>query len=270
MQDRLGFIGAGNMAEAIARGVISAGVYRPSDIIAADLSPQRRDLFADELKIRCIEDAVSIVTQTQTVLLCVKPQHMTSVLQSIREVVSADHLLISIAAGISTGFIEDTLGKEKRIRVVRVMPNTPMLLGKGMSGIAAGSNALPDDLAKARRLFESAGSVVEVKEELMNAVTALSGSGPAYFYFLVEHMIRAGVQMGLSPDVAHKLATETARGAAEALCTTGDSPEELRRKVTSPGGTTHAAITHMEERGMPQIIVDALKAAERRGRELGR
>ena len=270
MQNRLGFIGAGNMAEAIARGVIAARIFRPSEIIAADISAERRDVFADQLKVRTIEGAPSIVSQSQTVLFCVKPQHIAEMLSSIRDVVTAEHLIVSIAAGISTSYIEAALGTEKRIRVVRVMPNTPMLVGKGMSAIAAGSNARAEDMKTARRLFESAGSVVEVKEDRMNAVTALSGSGPAYFFFLVEHMIAAGVEMGLSPEAAHEMATQTARGAAEMLCTSTDSPAELRRKVTSPGGTTAAAITHMQEKGMPQVIIDALKAAERRGHELGK
>lgn len=270
MQDRIGFIGAGNMAEAIARGIISAGVCRPADIIAADLSPARRDLFADQLKVRSIEDAPSVVTQAKTILLCVKPQHMAEMLASVRDVISDEHLVISIAAGISTSYIEQAVGGTRRLRVVRVMPNTPMLVGKGMSGITAGAHATPEDMKVARRIFESAGAVVEVKEELMNAVTSVSGSGPAYFFFLVEQMIEAGIQMGLSPEAAHTLATQTARGAAEMLCTSSDSPAELRRKVTSPGGTTFAAVTHMQEKGMPQIIVDALKAAERRGRELGK
>ena len=270
MQNRLGFIGAGNMAEAIARGVIAARIFRPSEIIAADISPERRDVFADQLKVRTIADAPSIVTQCQTVLFCVKPQHIADMLASIRDVVTKDHLIITIAAGISTSYIEDALGAEKHIHVVRVMPNTPMLVGKGMSAIAAGRNATPENLLTARRLFEAASAVVEVKEELMNAVTALSGSGPAYFFFLVEQMIAAGVEMGLSPETAHQLAIQTARGSAEMLCTSTDSPAELRRKVTSPGGTTAAAITVMQEKGMPQAIVDALKAAERRGKELGK
>lgn len=268
MQNRLGFIGAGNMAEAIARGVISAGLYRPTEIIAADISPQRRDLFADQLQIRCIQDAPAIVTQAQCVLLCVKPQQMADLLASIKDLLTDDHLIISIAAGISTKYIEAQL--PGRPRVIRVMPNTPMLVGKGMSGVCPGLHATPDDLQLARKIFQSAGAVVEVKEDLMNAVTALSGSGPAYFFFLVENMIQAGIEMGLSPADAHLLATQTARGAAEILCTTTDSPAELRRKVTSPGGTTHAAISLMLERGKPQIIIDALKAAERRGRELGK
>jgi pyrroline-5-carboxylate reductase len=179
-------------------------------------------------------------------------------------------LVVSIAAGISTAFIEKHLGSGKRWRVVRVMPNTPMLVGEGMSGIARGANASDDDVARVQRMFESAGDVVEVPEDRMNAVTALSGSGPAYFFLLVEQMIAAGVDMGLSPQHARQLAAKTALGAAKMLVASpADAPEELRRRVTSPGGTTHAAITHMQAQNVPQAIVDAIKAAERRGRELG-
>lgn len=270
MQNRLGFVGAGNMAEAIARGVLSAKLCRPAEMIAADVSPQRRDLFADQLKIRCVEDAQGIITQCQTVMLCVKPQHMAEMLASVRDLVTEEQLLVSIAAGISTKFVLETLNRGMKLRVVRAMPNTPMLVNKGMVAICPGAHATPADMAEAKRIFAAAASVVEVREELMNAVTAVSGSGPAYFFYLVEQMIRAGVEMGLTPQQAHQLATQTARGAAEMLCTSTDSPEELRRKVTSPGGTTHAAITTMQERGMPAIVVDALKAACKRGAELGK
>ncbi len=270
MQNRLGFIGAGNMAEAIARGVISSGLYRAQEMIAADISPQRRGLFADQLKIRAIEEAPAVVTQAETILLCVKPQHMAEMLASVRDVITERHLIISIAAGISTTYIQEALNPSLKLRVVRAMPNTPMLVNKGMVAICPGTCATPADLAATTKIFKAAASVIEVREGLMNAVTALSGSGPAYFFFLVEHMVQAGIEMGLSPEAAHQLATQTARGAAEMLCTSTDSPAELRRKVTSPGGTTQAAISTMQDRELPAIVVDALKAACRRGAELGK
>jgi pyrroline-5-carboxylate reductase len=194
---------------------------------------------------------------------------MAEALAALAPAMSEQTLVVSIAAGISTAFIEKHLGGGKRWRVVRVMPNTPMLVGEGMSGIARGTIASDEDMATVRRLFESAGDVVEVTEDQMNAVTAMSGSGPAYFFLLVEQMIAAGVDMGLSPQHARQLAAKTALGAAKMLVTSSDDPAELRRKVTSPGGTTHAAITHMQAQNVPQAIVDAIKAAERRGRELG-
>jgi pyrroline-5-carboxylate reductase len=172
-------------------------------------------------------------------------------------------------AGVSIASIERNLGAGKRWKVIRTMPNTPMLVGEGMVAMSPGANASADDLAATRKLFEAAADVIEVREELMDAVTAVSGSGPAYFYFLVEQMIRAATELGLTPEQATKLAIKTATGTAKLLAMATETPQELRRRVTSPGGTTQAAIEHMESRGLPQTIVDAIKAAERRGRELG-
>ena len=149
------------------------------------------------------------------------------------------------------------------------MPNTPMLVGQGMVGIARGKHASDADLHTARGLFESSAQVLEVAEDQIDAVTALSGSGPAYFFFLVEQLIAAGQAMGLTAQQSRQLAIQTARGSAIMLAESGDSPEELRRKVTSPGGTTHAAISHMQAANLPKIIIDAVLAAEKRGRELG-
>jgi pyrroline-5-carboxylate reductase len=266
----LAILGAGNMAEAIARGVTGASLFTPAQIAAADPSPQRRELFQHELYIRATEDNADAVRDADIVLLSVKPQTMADVLAGLASSLRDDALIVSIAAGISTGFIERGLGGGKSWRVVRAMPNTPMLVGEGMVAIASGANATAADLATARKLFESAADVIEVPEDQIDAVTAVSGSGPAYFFFLVEHMTRAGIEMGLSPQHAHQLAAKTALGSAKMLLTSTDTPQELRRKVTSPGGTTHAAITHMESQGMPQTIVEALKAAQRRGRELGK
>jgi pyrroline-5-carboxylate reductase len=265
----LAILGAGNMAEAIARGVTGSKLLAPAQIIAADPSPARRELFQRELNIATVEDNRDAARDAKTVLLSVKPQQMADVLHGLAPVLRPDALIVSIAAGISTAFIERHLGTNQRWRIVRAMPNTPMLVGEGMVAIARGTNATADDLCTARRLFESAADVIEVPEDQIDAVTAVSGSGPAYFFFLVEHMTRAGVELGLSPAHAHQLATKTALGSAKMLTTSADTPQELRRKVTSPGGTTHAALTHMESQRMPQTIVDALKAAHRRGRELG-
>ena len=265
----LGIIGAGNMAEAIARGVMGKNLLRAGQMIAADVSPQRRELFERELQVRTVEQNAEVARQSRVVLLSVKPQQMAEALAALAPAMGEQTLVVSIAAGISTSFIEKHLGAGKAWRVVRVMPNTPMLVGEGMSGVARGANASDEDIATVRRLFESAGDVIEVTEDKMNAVTALSGSGPAYFFLLVEQMIAAGVDMGLSPQDARQLAAKTAVGAAKMLATSPDAPEELRRKVTSPGGTTHAAITHLQAQNVPRAIVDAIKAAERRGKELG-
>ena len=269
MAYELGILGAGNMAEAIARGVTHAGVFRPEQIIAADVSPQRRELFQNELKIRAVEQNAEVARQSRILLLSVKPQQMADALGGVGKVIDpAAALIVSIAAGVGTATIERHLGAGRPWRVVRTMPNTPMLVGEGMVAIARGANATAEDLAIARRIFEAAASVIEVREDQLDAVTALSGSGPAYFFYLVEQMVRAGTELGLTPEQSHLLATKTALGAAKMLVTSSDSPQELRRKVTSPGGTTQAAITHLEQAGTANHIVDAIKAAERRGKEL--
>jgi pyrroline-5-carboxylate reductase len=268
MHFELAIIGAGNMAEAIARGLIAGNVYAPQQIIAADVSPERRALFESTLSIKAVETPAAAASQARTHLLSVKPQNMKDVLSAMQPVIDDEALVISIAAGVGSRFIEQHLAP-KRCRVIRTMPNTPMLVGEGMVAMAPGSRASPKDLDEARRLFAPAAAVIDVTEDKLDAVTALSGSGPAYFFFLVEQMIRAGVEMGLSESEAHTLATHTALGSAKMLVTSDDSPQELRRKVTSPKGTTYAAITHMEQCNWPTIVVDALKAAQRRSRELG-
>lgn len=269
MQIELGIIGAGNMAEAIARGVIGAKLFQPGQILAADVSPERRALFERELNIRTVEDNVDVSRQARVLLLSVKPQMMAAALTRLGEATDEQTLIISIAAGISSATIEKYLGAGKNWRVVRTMPNTPMLVGQGMVGISRGKNATVDDMATARRIFESAATVLEVREDQIDTVTAVSGSGPAYFFYLVEQMVKAGVELGLTAEQSHLLATRTALGAAAMLTTSSDSPQELRRKVTSPGGTTHAAITRLENDKVGQSMIEAVKAAERRGRELG-
>jgi pyrroline-5-carboxylate reductase len=266
---RLAIIGAGNMAEAIARGVLSRGVMQPGQIVAADVSPERREVFASQLKVRAVERNADAARDADVILLCVKPQTMSAALQDLRGVLRENALIISIAAGISIRYIEQALRGGRRWRIIRSMPNTPMLVGEGMVAMARGANATDDDVAAARQLFESAAAVIELPEAQIDAVTALSGSGPAYFFYLVEQMIAAGEKLGLSAEHAHTLATRTALGAAQMLVATSDSPQELRRKVTSPGGTTQAAIEHMERTGVGGNIAEAILAAACRSRDLG-
>jgi pyrroline-5-carboxylate reductase len=270
MTHDLAIIGAGIMAEAIARGIVSAGTLQPAQIVAADVSPQRRDLFHSKLHINAVETAAQAVAGARIILLSVKPYQMEAVLRDLSPAMEEPSLVISIAAGISSAFIEKTLGRGKRWRVVRAMPNTPMLVGCGMVAIAPGVNAGKDDLAAARKLFESGGKVLELGEEKIDAVTAISGSGPAYFFFLAEQMIQAGIEMGLSAEEARTLAIQTAAGAAKIMSGSDDSPASQRQLVTTPNGTTHAAISHMEQQNWPRITIDAMKAAQRRSREMGK
>jgi len=270
MTYELGILGAGNMAEAIARGVLTASVFTPNQIIASDVSEARRELFSSALGIRAIVSSDDVARQSKVILLSVKPQQMADVLAGLGRVMDERTLVISIAAGISASFIETNLGHGKPWRVIRTMPNTPMLVGQGMVALSAGTHATPEDLKRARTIFESAASVIQVPEAQIDAVTAVSGSGPAYFFLLVEQMIQAGVELGLSEADARLLASQTALGSATMLMTSTDTPQELRRKVTSPGGTTHAAVTTMQSKGVPEAIVQAIHAAAARSRELGK
>jgi pyrroline-5-carboxylate reductase len=270
MPYRLAVIGAGVMAEAIVRGLLAGGKTPADAIVAVDVSEDRRKFFQSSLGVTAVEDVAKAVAGVQTVLLAVKPYQMESVLKSLASALDPKTLVISIAAGIGTGFIEEALGGTKKWRVVRAMPNTPMLVGRGMVAIAGGAGASAADLAAARKIFESAAKVIEVSEEKIDAVTAISGSGPAYFFYLTEQLIRAGVELGLSDTEAQTLAIQTAAGAAEMMSRLAESPAEHRRKVTTPNGTTHAAISHMDEQKWNEITVEAVTAAARRSRELGK
>ena len=264
----LGVIGAGNMAEAIVRGLLANGVLQPSQIIAADVSPARRELFADQLRIPTVKDPAVVASQSRLLLLCVKPQQAAEALHGLGRVTDQQTLIISIMAGISTAFIEKQFGEQHPWRIIRAMPNTPMLIGEGIVGVCLGKHAQADDLVEAKKIFSPTASIVEVTESLMDAVTAMSGSGPAYFFYFVEHMIQAGESLGLSAEQSRQLAIQTAVGAAKMLAQGKDSPQELRRKVTSPGGTTEAALTYLENQKVGEIFQKAIAAAERRGNQL--
>jgi pyrroline-5-carboxylate reductase len=269
MAYELGIIGAGQMAEAIVRGLLRSGLYKPEQMIAADVVEARRQLFSSQLGIKAVAENAEAARDARALLLSVKPYQMQEVLGGLGAALRPDTLVMSIVAGVRSGSIETFLGDGKRWRVVRSMPNTPMLVGEGMVAIAPGRYATQEDLAAARRTFEASADVIEVSEDQIDAVTALSGSGPAYFFYFIEQMIKAGVELGLSADQARRLASKTALGSAKMLLSSPDSPEELRRKVTTPNGTTHAAIVRMEEGGLGSIIIEAVKAAERRSKELG-
>ncbi|HUS46530.1 MAG TPA: pyrroline-5-carboxylate reductase [Phycisphaerae bacterium] len=263
----LGIIGAGNMAEAILRSVLGGNVLTRGAIVASDAKADRRLHVANDIGIRCVQDNLTPAACPR-VLLAVKPQVMGEVLDGIAPAVRPQATVISIAAGVTSQFIDKRLGG--RGRIIRVMPNTPMLVGAGISAIASGPRATEDDVKWAQRLFSASGRTVVVAEKLIDAVTAVSGSGPAYFFYLIEAMIEAGVAEGLDRDIASELATQTCAGAAKLLAETKDRPEVLRARVTSPGGTTQAAIEALEAAGVKQALVRAVRAAARRSRELGK
>ena len=262
----IAFLGAGNMGEALIRGLLAAKTVAPSQIIATDVRAERLEEFKRTFGIRVADDNAKAVAEADVVLLAVKPQQMSVVLGALKVAVGKHPLFISIAAGVTTGRIESELGG--RARVVRVMPNTPALVGAGAAALAKGAHATDDDLTTAEVILGAVGITVRVEEKLIDAVTALSGSGPAYIFYVTEAMIKAGVAAGLDEALARKLAVQTVYGAGKLLAESGEEPEALRRKVTSPGGTTEAALKVMSERRLAEIFAEAIRAAEQRSREL--
>lgn len=251
------------MAEALLRGVVRSGLLNAKKITVYDILPERRAVFE---KMGCVraESAEEALTGSIT-LVAVKPQNVRDALQAVPALPKS--LFVSIAAGVSTKTLESILGETSR--VVRVMPNTPLLAGKGMTALCAGTRATPEDVAAAAALFRCGGDAVEVEEEAMNAVTALSGSGPAYVFRFAEAMFAAGEGMGLSRELARRLTIGTIAGAA-AMLEGGVEAAELRGRVTSPGGTTAAALEVFEEGDFEGLVERALFAARERSVELGR
>lgn len=265
MESKVVFIGAGNMAEAIVSGMVAANFCAPEKIIMTDVRPERLADLESEYGVSTSTDNC-VVKNAEIVMLAVKPQVMADVLKGIAPVIRKETLIISIAAGIPISKIEAWLGGSRR--VVRVMPNTPALVGQGASAIAAGAKADEDDLEVTETILSCVGITVRVEEKAIDAVTALSGSGPAYVFYLLEGMLAAADQMGLDKETARKLAIKTVEGAARLMDDSGDPADVLRAKVTSKGGTTEAAIRSMDESGVKEAVVQALLAAQKRSVEL--
>lgn len=264
----IGFIGGGNMGEALIKGLLQSGRFEASRIRVSDISQDRLHQLRDTYQVSSSADNGELAGASDVIVLAVKPQQVGDVLAETRE--SLDHLplLISIAAGVPIASLEQKLAEP--VPVVRVMPNAPALVLTGVSAIAGGTHTKPEHLVAARTLFEAVGVVVEVDEAHMDAVTGLSGSGPAYVYLFVEALIDAGVLMGLSRPVARELAVQTTLGAAKLLAESGEHPGVLKDQITSPGGTTINGLAILESGGMRGLLMDAVEAATRRSEELGR
>lgn len=261
---KIAFIGAGNMAEAIVAGIVKQQVVDAADVCVTDIDEARLDHFTEQYGVGRSIDNMAAVEQADVVVLAVKPQIFPSVWPEIEAALKPDALVVSIMAGIPSAKIAGG----KPIRVVRVMPNTPALIGEGAAGIAAGAFATQADLQFVERLMNAVGMTVIVQEKEIDAVSALSGSGPAYVFYLLEGMLAAADQMGLEKGIARELALATIIGAAKLMQETGEEAEALRQKVTSKGGSTAAATNLMDERGVKDAIVSALLAAQARGKEL--
>jgi pyrroline-5-carboxylate reductase len=263
---RIGFIGAGNMASSLIGGLLQAG-HAASEIRASDPAPTDQALT---LGIEIINDNDELTRWAEVLVLAVKPQIIQPVCQQIaNEIQHHPALIISIAAGITSNSITNWLGKP--VACIRVMPNTPALLGLGMSGLYANDQTGQDDIETARSIMRTVGKVLQFQEESMiDVVTAISGSGPAYMFLLIEAMIEAGKAMGLNEDDARTLATQTAAGAATMAMHSETTIAELRRRVTSPGGTTERAINTMLNGGFMELMSDAIEAAAQRSVELSK
>jgi pyrroline-5-carboxylate reductase len=264
----IGFIGAGNMAEAIIKGLISRGVVTPQRLVASDVLAERRAYIADTYRVTVEEDNRLLVEKADVLVLAVKPQVTAPVLQFAGAGMGPNKLLVSIVAGIPVSAIAALVAAGTRI--IRTIPNTPLMVMAGAVAIAADSPALPADFALARRIFDACGRTVMIEEKLMDAATGLSGSGPAYVFLMIEALADGGVKAGLTREVALTLAAQTLLGAARMCLTSGRHPGQLKDMVTSPGGTTIAGIHALESGGLRAALMNAVEAAARRSQELGK
>jgi pyrroline-5-carboxylate reductase len=265
---KIAFLGGGNMAEALIKGLLAAGAARPDQISATDVSADRLEHLKKTYGIIIHKNNLEAAHEAEVILLSVKPQVIERVMHEIAVETDEKKLVISIAAGVTIAKIEAALGINAR--VVRVMPNTPALVLAGAAALAGGQNASSDDLALAQGIFNSVGRAVIVEEKLMDAVTGLSGSGPAYVFTIIEALSDAGVKAGLPRPLALELAAQTVYGAAKMVLETKEHPGKLRDMVTSPGGTTIEGLHALEKGKLRATLMNAVEAATARSRELGK
>jgi pyrroline-5-carboxylate reductase len=263
----IGFLGAGKMATALAKGFIRAGLVTPKDIIASDVSDAACAAFAKETGAKTTAVNSEVAKSANVLILAVKPHQVTGALEEIRDSLSEDHLIISIAAGITIARLQAGISEDAR--VIRVMPNTPALVGFSATGFALGKSAGAADAELATKLFSSVGVAFQVNESLLDAVTGLSGSGPAYVYMFIEALSDGGVAAGLPRDIATKLAAQTVLGAAKMVLETGQHPGALKDMVTSPGGTTIEGVHELEKGKLRGTVMSAVRAASDKSKKLG-
>jgi pyrroline-5-carboxylate reductase len=267
LSQTIGFLGTGNMAEALIKGLIGAGVVEPSQIHGSDPRRERCDEMHERYGIHATTHNADVVHAAEIVVLSVKPQILPQVLDEIAPHLGPHALVISIAAGTPIAAIERRL--PGGTRVVRTMPNTPALVGAGATAIAAGQHANDEDVQATRRIFDAVGMTVVLDESQLDAVTGLSGSGPAYVFLIIEALSDAGVKMGLSRYNAQALAAQTVLGSAKLLIETHEHPGRLKDMVTSPGGTAIAGLHTLEAGGLRTTLINAVETATNRSRELG-
>ena len=278
LDKKVGFIGAGNIGEAMINGLIKSALCEPGQIWASDIRVARLRQLKDTYQIHATEDNIAVFDQADVVVLAVKPQHMDGVLDHLSRTfprtIKGVKLIISIAAGFPIARIERHLyqdldeSSKGLLPIVRVMPNTPALVLAGMAGMSGNSYAGASDLNQARDLLSAVGRVIEFEEKDLDAVTALSGSGPAYVFYVIEALMEAGAGLGLRPSHALRLTMETIKGSVKLLEETGEAPASLRKKVTSKGGTTEAALNVLDRHGVKGHLMDAIRAAAQRSKVL--
>jgi pyrroline-5-carboxylate reductase len=268
LKEKIGIIGAGKIGSAIARGVVRAGLASKDQVMASDVSEALRVAVANELGITTESENSKVCRFADIIILAVKPQILDSVVKEIADHVGTTKLVVSVAAGVPLSRIEGNLARGAR--VVRVMPNIPCVIRAGASAYAAGGSATQADLEKVASLLNSFGIALPVEEKYLDAVTGLSGSGPAYVFLFIEALADGGVQVGLSRDVALKLALQTVYGSARMALETVKHLAELKDEVTSPGGTTIAGLYALEHKGFRAAVMDAVVAATQRSQELGK
>ena len=268
MTEKIGVIGAGKIGSAIARGIIRAGLVNKESVMSSDVSDELRQAIARDLDIKVTPDNGALCDFAEIIILAVKPQIVDPVAREIAKKLGKSKLLVSVAAGVPLGRIETHL--EAGARVVRVMPNIPCVIGAGAAGFAGGGHATAADLEKVGAILNSFGVGLAVEEKYLDAVTGLSGSGPAYVFLFMEALADGGVQVGLSRDVALKLAMQTVYGAARMALESNKHLSELKDEVTSPGGTTIAGLYAMEQNGFRGTVMKAVVSATRRSQELGK
>ena len=268
LKEKIGFIGGGKMGEALINGILRAGLSSSDKIMVSDVDKKRLQILEKEAGIKTTQDNKKITSNSDIIILAVKPNMMGSVLDELNSEITSKHLIISIAAGIPLSFIESSLNKG--CRAIRVMPNTPCLVGETAAGYALGKKATRNDGKLVGQILDAVGKSFLLEEKYLDAVTGLSGSGPAFIYVVIEALADGGVKMGLPRDVAITLAAQTAFGAAKMVLESGTHIGQLRDSVTSPGGTTIEGLHALEKGGIRNALIDAVETATKKSKSLGK
>ena len=267
LKEKIGFIGGGKMGEALINGILRAGLSSSDKIMVSDVDKKRLQILEKEAGIKTTQDNKKITSDSDIIILAVKPNMMGSVLDELNSEITSKHLIISIAAGIPLSFIESSLNKG--CRAIRVMPNTPCLVGETAAGYVLGKKATRNDGKLVGQLLDAVGKSLLLEEKYLDAVTGLSGSGPAFIYVVIEALADGGIKMGLPRDVAITLAAQTAFGAAKMVLESGTHIGQLRDSVASPGGTTIEGLHALEKGGLTNVLIDAVEAATKKSKSLG-